>query len=103
MTVFRKALKKEPKHVWCLNGLGQCYLEQLNLDEAEECFEKSMAIEETELAKKNLKYIDSLLKGKSKSELEKKQKKLWMDESENELKRMTEEEIKRLVAEVFVR
>ena len=26
--IFRKALKKKPNHVWCLNGLGQCHLER---------------------------------------------------------------------------
>lgn len=82
--------------------MGQCYLQQLDLDEAEECFQKSLKIEESDLAKKSLKYIDSLLRGKSKSELEKKQKKLWQDKSEGELNRISEEELKRLVAERFV-
>ena len=102
-SVFKKALKKNSSHTWCWNGLGQCHLQQLDLDAAEDCFEKSMAIEETELAQKNLTYIDSLLQGEAKSELEKKQKQLWQDESEGELKRISKEEQKRLMAEVFVR
>ena len=102
MAVFRKALKKDRRRVWCINGLGQCYLEQLKLDEAEECFERSMEIQDTGLAKKNLKYIAQLRKGKAGKEIEKKQKRLWQKESEAELMRISKEEQKRLVAERFV-
>ena len=100
--IFKNALNRNPRHVWCLNGLGQCYLERLELDKAEECFDKSMAIEETELAKKNLKYVASLQKGKSRKELERKQKRLWQKQSEEELMRISKEEQGRLVAERFV-
>lgn len=102
MGIFRAGLKKDKKHIGCLNGLGQCYLERLDLDRAEECLEKSMAIRGTAFAKKSLKYIESLQKGKSSKELEKKQKKLWQKWSDEELMRISKEEQKRLVAERFV-
>ncbi len=100
--MFLKGLEKKGSHVWCLNGLGQCYLQQLDLDNASDCFEKSLKIEETDLAKNNLKYIDSLLRGKSKAELEKKQKKQWQNQSEEALHQISLEEQKRLLAKALV-
>ena len=95
-------MKRDRKHTGCLNGLGQCYLEGLNLEKAEDCFERSMEVEENPFAQKSLKYIDTLQKGTAKKDLEKKQKKAWQKWSDEELMRVSREEQKKLVARVFV-
>ncbi len=100
--MFRKGLEKNGNHVWCLNGLGQCFLQQLDLDEAADCFQKSLKIEETDLAKNRLRYIDSLQDGKSKAEIDKKRRKLIQQQAEDQLMPTSVEQQKIMIAKVLI-
>jgi len=100
--VFAAGLKREAKNVRCLNGLAYCHLQRLELDMAEELFKQSLATEATDIATKSLKVIAQLQDGKCWGDLEKRQKKYWQDWSDAELRKLTQEEQKRRVAECLV-
>lgn len=102
--VLLVVLGKEPANLECILTLAQNYLERFKLDDAEMMFQKSIAIQESENAKKGMETIARL-----------RNEKLWTDEDRRHKKRgdemamrerifpdVTEEEQKRALAKILV-
>ena len=102
--VLLEVLEKEPDNLECILTLAQNYLERFKLDDAEEMFRKSIAIQESEAARRGMETIARLGN-----------EKLWTDEDRRHKKRgdemamrerifpdMTEEEQKRALTKILV-
>ena len=102
--VLLEVLGKEPDNLECILTLAENYLERFKLGDAEEMFRKSIAIHESETARRGMETIARLRNDK-----------LWTDEDRRHKKRgdemaqrerifpdMTEEQQKRALAKILV-
>jgi len=102
--VLLEVLGKEPDNLECILTLAENYLERFKLGDAEEMFRKSVAIQESEAARRGMETIARLGNENSWTDEERRHKKFWdeMAMRERIFPDMTEEQQKRALAKILV-
>ena len=103
--VLLEVLGKEPDNYECILTLAQNYLERFKLGDAEEMFRKSIAIQESETARRGMETIARLGNEKLWTDEERRHKKHWdeMERRDIPFKGMTEEQHRRMLAEFLAK